>query len=468
MVTLTPRKESSSPHNGFSQAAANAIQLQTLLFALASAVNGSLVGVTGPSMQTLAKSTSLDEAALGRVIFANRLAKLVGSFAWTSFAKALQHKTAPCGAPALLSVCCTVVGTAALIIATLRQNALALQVSLVAAGAAYGVCDTAITLLTVWSVRQPTPQRTHVALLNVGFTCGALVTPAVIALALRFGGSCYVGFYALGGCALCTAPALLLEPYSITPPPPTPRDAANSDEQEVSGGGTAASGLRSLVMVMAMSAILFCVTGCEHAMATWLPSYGHHVGGLALGEMALMSTGFWSMICLGRILWALISAALTSGFPPLLFDGLLMLLSSALISEFYGGRKRGVLLWNPSALLWCGTLGLGFGCSSSLPCAITLPSEAGVELTPTRLLILNLAGSAGEMLLPYIVGLAFDHGAYWALGAGLVGLESVVVVCTLIAWRVATFGRAREHQVSRSLSFSGEETEMTNLLVGNE
>lgn len=342
MVTLTPRKESPS-RNSFSEAEIRAIHLQTLLFALASAVNGSLVGVTGPAMQTLAKSTSLGEAALGRVVFANRLAKLLGTFIWTAFAKCLQYRTASCAASSVLSCCCATVGVAALVIAFLRHSAIALQLSLAAAGFAYGVCDSAITLLTVWTVREPTQQRTHVALLNVGFTCGALVTPAVIAGALRFGGSCYVGFYALGGCALCVAPALLLEPNYITPPPPTPPDAANDSTDEANDtapgvSSTSAPGWRPLVMIMAMSAILFCVTGSEHAVATWLPSYGHHVGKLSLSELALMSTGFWSMICLGRILWALISAALTSGFPPLLFDGLLMLLSSVLVTEFQRGR----------------------------------------------------------------------------------------------------------------------------------
>ena len=89
---------------------------------------------------------------------------------------------------------------------------------------------------------------------------------------------------------------------------------------------------------------------------------------------------------------------LTSGFPPLAFDAILMLLSSTLISEFAGGHsRRHPILWHPSALLWCGTLGLGFGCSSSLPCAITLPSEARVELTPLRLLCLNLSGSVAAV-----------------------------------------------------------------------
>ena len=173
------------------------------------------------------------------------------------------------------------------------------------------------------------------------------------------------------------------------------------------------------------------------------------------------------MICLGRILWALISAALTSGFPPLAFDGVLMLLSSTLITDFgrssngtmaYNrGRSRHLVAFSPTATLWCGTLGLGFGCSSSLPCAITLPAEARVELTPMRLLCLNLSGSAGEMLLPYIIGLFFEAGQHWILGSVLVGLSALIVVCTAIAWRVAAGGKeeASEEELER---FNEEES----------
>ena len=77
-----------------------------------------------------------------------------------------------------------------------------------------------------------------------------------------------------------------------------------------------------------------------------------------------MSAGFWLMICIGRVLWAAISSAITSGFPPLAFDGILMLLSSMLIAQFGRSKRHGrhlLLAIEPASLLWCGTLGLGFG-----------------------------------------------------------------------------------------------------------
>ena len=52
--------------------------------------------------------------------------------------------------------------------------------------------------------------------------------------------------------------------------------------------------------------------------------------------------------------------------------------------------------------------------------------------------------SAGEMLLPFLIGLCFDRGSYWTLGAGLVVMEALVVLCTFIAWRVASLVKADE------------------------
>ena len=217
-----------------------------------------------------------------------------------------------------------------------------------------------------------------------------------------------------------------------------------------------------------MSVVLFCVTGGEHAVATWLPTYGHSVGNIDLGEMAMMSAAYWGMICFGRVLWAAISAALSSGFPALAFDGLVMLVSAVLIADYSGGANRSAGGGAPrgetgrlalgggdapsslsssssSILLWVGTLGLGFGCSSSLPCAITLPSEAKVELTPYRLLALNLSGSAGEMFFPYLIGLFFERRRFASLGVVLVLLEAAVVFSTVAAWCIA---RKKAHKSS--------------------
>ena len=48
-----------------------------------------------------------------------------------------------------------------------------------------------------------------------------------------------------------------------------------------------------------------------------------------------------------------------------------------------------------------------------------------MHLTPTRLLVLNLAGSAGEMVPPFLVGAAFERGSYGIFGMCLVALSAL-------------------------------------------
>jgi hypothetical protein len=110
-------------------------------------------------------------------------------------------------------------------------------------------------------------------------------------------------------------------------------------------------------------------------------------------------------------------------------SGVVMLLSSGLLADYGLDPAAGPLR------LWIGTLGIGFGCSMCFPCCLVLPSEAAVELTPVRLFVLNASASAGELLLPFLVGQAFERNRYAALGVALVGLELATVLATAMAWR---------------------------------
>ena len=192
----------------------------TLVFAATSGINGGLVGMTGPALQSLGEATGLGNEALGRIILINRLSKFMGSFAWTAYAKRLQEGRASFSSRLLIACCVAVISVCSLWIATIRSSALVLQVALGCSGAAYGISDSAMTLLTIWANRQPSQQRTHVALLNVGFTVGALITPAVVAAAFRTGSSCYLGFYVLSATAALLVPWLVLTPQSARPLPP--------------------------------------------------------------------------------------------------------------------------------------------------------------------------------------------------------------------------------------------------------
>ena len=170
--------------------------------------------------------------------------------------------------------------------------------------------------------------------------------------------------------------------------------------------------------------------GTEHAVATWLPTFGSRVGDVDAATMALVSSAFWGTIALGRIGWSVLAPRLTTAWPVLFFDGALMLVSSSAYIAFSGATPR-------PALLWVGSVGIGLGIASSFPCAMALPAEAHVPLTPTVMMALNLMGSAGKMAGPAVLGRAFGRGWYDALGLWVALLGAAVLGGSTVALAAA-------------------------------
>eukprot|EP00316_Scyphosphaera_apsteinii_P011899 CAMPEP_0119339256 /NCGR_PEP_ID=MMETSP1333-20130426/97897_1 /TAXON_ID=418940 /ORGANISM="Scyphosphaera apsteinii, Strain RCC1455" /LENGTH=440 /DNA_ID=CAMNT_0007350749 /DNA_START=226 /DNA_END=1548 /DNA_ORIENTATION=+ len=380
-------------------------------------------------------ATGLSSAALGRAVFINRCSKLLGTFFWTAYARTLQEDRDVMLPPRIVLCSCLLVSAAcALAIASpvVRGSALVLQTSLALFGISYGFTDPGFTLLTIWKLHDSArQQRTHVAYLNAGYTLGALMAPALLAVSLSTGGSCYFCFYALAALACAAAFCLAVSPATSHEALIIPaRRAKRVVQQRDSDTSDPAYAPK---VIGAMALVLFCVTGCEHGVATWLPTFGHIVSGVPLSAMALMSSTFWGAICTGRLAWAALSDRVTSGWRVLILDASVMLISAFFFILFAANTDSGGQTWQ----LWVGAIGLGLGFASSLPCAITLPSEAHVTVTPSRLFAMNLGGSAGEMFLPFLFGAAFDQGWYAVFGPSLVAMQVTVLSATAFAWHSA-------------------------------
>ena len=431
----------------------------TLLFSVANAVNGGLVGAVGPSLPAFKAATGLGEAALGRVVLINRLSKLIGTFAWTAYAKRLEagHKGLP-PPRLLLSACLLIAAACALTIGSpaCRGSGLTLQAALSLFGASYGFTDPAFTLLTIWSLHDSArQQRTHVGYLNAGYTLGALTTPALVALSLSQGGTIYPCFYALAVLALLAGVALAtLAPRDVAPPPPVEKVLPVQVAEGAVATGRAAAGVwRDRVVVASMCLVLFSVTGCEHGVATWLPTFGERVAQVPLQTSAVISAAYWGAICVGRLTWAALSHAVSSGWLVLLMDGATMLVASLFFVALSATQAatHGLVAATRVSQLWAGALIMALGFASSLPCAITMPSEAGVLVTPGRLLAMNLAGSAGESLMPFLFGAAFERGWDGAFGASLATLNVVMLTATAVARRATRRCKRKESDVVAAL-----------------
>jgi hypothetical protein len=438
---------------------------QVHAFTLGNTLNGGLVGALGPSISTFQASTGLDQGALARTIMLNRAAKLCGTFMWAFYAERLQRRKEMYGITPkrLLTAVTAIEVLCALSIVGFRSSAFVLQAALIVFGWCYGFTDSGFSLVTVWAERgDPKGMRTQVAMLNAGFTAGAVLTPAVISLALRRGGTsypCFVVLALLAAFSGMTLAACQVLPGGAPPkqqlaegrdegrdegrekgrdegrdeamaregaPPAATSDAAVSPPGPPRGAGIT---WRGHLIVSCMLTCLFCATGTEHAVGTWLPTLGTAYGGISPATMATMSSFFWATICAGRVGWWVLSQLITSAWPVLFLDGLAMLLAGVLFALYSPARGPG--------LLWSACLLLGLGCASSLPCALTMPAEASLTLTPAMLTALNLAGTLGEMLAPYCIGLLLQRGWYQSVGLAVVAMMVALMSATAVAWAAA-------------------------------
>jgi len=281
-------------------------------------------------------------------------------------------------------------------------------------------------LLTLWrynhSDRQ---QRTAVALLNAAFTVGALLTPVLVAASLRRGGDSRLAFDAV--CCLALIEAMLLPLFVAPKQPANPKSGgeqtAGSDPRKVS-----LSPWRESLLLGAMCVILCCVTGSEHAVATWLSSFGVEVGQMSEETMALMSSFFWGFICAGRLIWCVASELMSTAWP-MLFADILFMLSGSLAFLGYSispvGNER---------VLWIASMLIALGVSSSLPCAITLPRECNTQITPSALLAFNVGGTLGETLFPAVIGIAFEQKLHLAMGVLLTSAQGASLMACVVGF----------------------------------
>ena len=362
-------------------------------------------------------------------------------------------------------------------------------------------------------------QRINVATLNAAFTIGAFVTPIVCAASMHhLRGHVWPAYYILALCAILEACILPYLPTPPAPrAPPTPRSssrlktfAAEEEDDEPSGGAgdagapdasplqtppasTAAAATaaaaetppsklvksgelaapasqqppqppssssqggwvyvgdpeceevlpRYLVVMAAICTLCFFANGCEHAVATWLSSFGIQQRHLGEETMAIMTSNFWTAMSMGRIAWALLSGFITSAWPCLFANTLCCIVSALAMAV-------------PSqTLLWSSAVGIGLGVASSFPAAVTLPSEMGIVMTPRMMTTLQLSASGGEMLCPFLMGLAFQLRAYRLFYYLMLGWETFVLCLLGLPWGLLTRRIPVHTSLLRALRASG-------------
>jgi len=423
-------------------------------------INGGIIGAFGPALHAFARATGLSHAALGTGVLQNRLAKLVGAVFWGVYADRLQlneGKGTPLAIkPHTVLAASLLLTAAASCVIGCTTSGLSFQLAMTTAGFCYGVTDSAMQLLVLWTWQHDANrQRTNVALANAMFTVGAFLSPMLVAASLHcMHGSAWPAFTCLGAISLVTA----IPPVTVlTSPGPPPKHEVielasieHSDEMYAdadpsatpakpysAGGGDTWGGepeceplckqrtrqrSRERVVLVTICTLCFFANGAEHSVATWLPPYGTKACGLSEESMAIMTSNFWTTMSLGRVAWASLSGLITSAWPALFANTILCVASSALFFSTDQG------------LVWAGALGIGAGISFSFPAAITLPPEIGIEMTPRSLMTLQFCASFGEMFCPFVMGVLFQWQRFDLFGSMLFSWQLIVLVCLTVGW----------------------------------
>ncbi len=444
------------------------------LYCLVMAVNGGMCGAFGPSLESFHRHTHLSHAALGSAVMQNRLAKLLGTVAWAYYASTLESPRKIFLRPhAAVGIALLVIGACCVILGT-TTSGVNLEAVMVVSGAAYGFNDSACSLLTLWLWQgDPRRQRAYVALINVFFTAGAFITPIFIAASLHFMGDfVWPAFDLLSVLSIGGALAAACLP---SPRPKLKEDggkgnngemiaveleAADDDAEEAEESGylrtpgsaegnlavdrgtesktkgaalvkTQNDSKIELYLIIGTGIVAFMANGCEHAVATWLTTYGTHKCGLNEEVMAIMTSNYWTVMSIGRVVWAVFSGLVKSAWPVLFFNATCCLLSGLLFVS------------NSEGIVWGGAIMLGVGISSSFPALITLAPEVNIEMTPRKMAYLQLGASAGEMVCPYLMGIVFDFRLYHWFGPFTLVCQVMSVIALTVIYNVTAAARSK-------------------------
>ena len=294
------------------------------------------------------------------------------------------------------------------------------------------------------------------------------------------------------------AASAVLKSPAAAPPANSKGTRADKDGSFVYLGDPGSEGLPPYVVVMVtISALCFFATSLEHSTATWLPAFGIKQRGLGEETMAIMSSNFWTAMSIGRIGWAFLSGAVTSAWPAVfanticcILSGVAMVVpSNAMLWSSAMGIGLGVASSFP-AVRRAATLrralpssrhpirtrphtpahartrphthahartrthtpahartrtrvhspppGCACACGRARAQSMTLPPELGIVMTPRMLMTIQLACSFGEMLGPFVIGLAFEMRRYSFFYELTIVSELLVLALLVAAWLLLT------------------------------
>ncbi len=349
-------------HSSPARAATSAYYLSFIIFGL-------LIAVEGPSLPVLADHTAsrLDQISL--IFVFGSLGYMIGSLiGGRAYDRLPGHR--------FMASSILIMAVTAALIPIISTLWLLLFVMFVL-GLAKGALDVGCNILLQWLYREKVGPFLNG--LHFFFGIGSFVAPLLLAQVILATQEIHWTFWTI---------ALLSLPVAVwlwnLPDPP-------HQAQAVGRGGLSIP----LVPVFLIVLCLFLYVGAEVGFGSWIYTYAVTLGLGTTVSAAYLTSAFWGLFTVGRLLGVWISTRLSSQMI-LILDLIGCLASLGLIML---GRDS-------ATLLWAGTIGLGLCMASIFPATLTFAAERmPVNGTITGLFLLG--AGVGGMFLPWMIGQAF-------------------------------------------------------------
>ncbi|HEU5101655.1 MAG TPA: MFS transporter [Roseiflexaceae bacterium] len=340
---------------------------------------GIMLAGLGPTLPLLARQIGQDIAVLGGMFTAISLGIILAQFG-------AGRASARFGQPVVLAAGMLLMVAGGLGV-TLGPSLPALLAGALLFGIGFGGVLAAGNLL----VAQLFPARSAAALngVNLFFGVGSMVGPALAGLAGARLGLPQAALWAGAGLQLALAPIVL--GYAARP---VAQAAASRAEHQparpVSG--------------WLLGLLLLIYIGTEVGFSGWLTVYMLAGGNLTPAAAALVVSGFWLALTLGRTLGALLGMRVSAR----------RLLTLSLLGMFSGALPL-VLGVGNQAISIAGVLCLGLSCGPVFPTVLAIVATTARNSAATTSLVLAV-GNGGGLIVPVLLGVLLTR--YGPLAAG--------------------------------------------------
>ena len=343
----------------------------TAVYYLVFILLGLTLATEGPTLLKLAEHTSSEIDQISLIFFFGALGYLAGSYTSGRLYDRLPgHR--------LMSAMLVVLGIFIIFVPLATSLALLIGIVMVL-GFAKGALDVGGNTLLLWLHNEKVGPFMNG--LHAFFGLGAAIAPVIVARVLDASGDVHWVFWIFSIMAFPIA--LLVWRF------PSPQARAVPAEQKEMG--------IPILPIAIMVACFVLYVGAEVSYGNWIYAYAVKLGLYTEITANSLNSAFWGFFTVGRLLAIWISTRLRP-LAILYLDFAGCILSMGLISLFR----------DSATMLWVGSILLGISYASIFPTFITL-SEERMHVTGTITGWFLVGGSIGGMILPVLIGQAFDR-----------------------------------------------------------